>query len=621
MSTAAGLRGAVRRLHPSRVDLELLFFLYIPLAALLLGFVLPILSVVVHASGWDIFRDKYYLDLSSDAFKALVKVNSAGEVVRVTFTGFDLGVIGNSIVNAVLVTLTAVVLGTSAAILVGLYRFPGRRLFAVLAYIPLLIAPFVNAYVIKRFIGPGFTDNTLSYIINAVVEPLTGRHVMIAFADQAGVFVAQVMMFYPIVYINALAALGAVDATLVEQALNLGARGLRLVRRIILPLILPGVLAGATLVFILSMEDVGAPIIFNFHKMMAYIIYEAIAYSAEQELAKAAALSIIMLVAALTPLVIVRRYLSLRYYARLARGAPRPFRGLPLKGKGLLAAYLLVLPVLVAAAAPQLGVVVLAFSKKWLGALPTLLPPDELLANFRALVEIEGIRRSIVNSLTYLSQAIVFIAVLGFMAGYATARARLPGVSLLDALASAPLAVPGLVVAYSYFVFFQRHSFGGFFSPQLVPAGVAHLLVLAYTMRKIPFTVRSVFTAVIQTPEELEEAARSLGARRLKTIARIVFPLTWTGLLAGLLLSSIYILSEVSVSVTLGAQGGDVYSTEHTGPITFALLQLTTQTTLKGGTQPQAKAAAMAVVLMALEAAVITIASRLARRGQALVTV
>jgi hypothetical protein len=77
----------------------------------------------------------------------------------------------------------------------------------------------------------------------------------------------------------------------------------------------------------------------------------------------------------------------------------------------------------------------------------------------------------------------------------------------------------------------------------------------------------------------------------------------------------------VSVSVTIGALGGDIYSSDHLGPITFALLQLTTMTTLVGGTQPQAKAAALAVLLMILEATVITISSRLARRGQALITV
>ena len=628
MQRRRGASALLRRARLARVrlDPELILFLYVPLAVLLLGFVLPIATIVVKASGWSVFSDKYYIDLSSDAFRNFVTVKTLetpkGRLVRIIFSGFDFGVIGNSIANAALVTLTAAFIGTVAALLIGLYRFPGRRVFAILAYMPLLIAPFVNAYVIRRFIYPAFTGNTLSSILSAVTEPLTGTRVVLGFKDQAGVFIAQVLMFYPIVYINALAALAALDATLIEQAINLGAKGLRLIRSIILPLVLPGILAGSTLVFILSMEDVGAPIVFggNAHKFISYEVYSAISSRATEEVPRVAVLSIIMLVAALTPLAVIRRYLSLRYYARLARGAPRPFRGLRLGRRGLLAAYLLVLPLLVAAAAPQLGVVALAFSSKWTGPWPELLPPDKAFTNFQAVLTIEGVRRSIENSLYYLSNAIVFIALLGFMAGYATARARLPGVGLLDYLASAPLAVPGLVVAFSYFVFFSEHDLGGFLSPNVVPAGVVHLLILAYIVRKIPFTVRSVFTNVIQTPEELEEAARSLGARRARVIARIVLPLTWRGLVAGLLLSSIYILSEVSVSVTLGALGGNIYSENHVGPITFAILNLIQETTTIAGTQPQAKAAALAVMLMILEATVIAVASRLARRGQALVT-
>ncbi|HID41274.1 MAG TPA: iron ABC transporter permease, partial [Pyrodictium sp.] len=322
--------------------------------------------------------------------------------------------------------------------------------------------------------------------------------VMIEFGGQAGVALAQILMFYPIVYINTMAALGAIDATLVEQAINLGARGWKLIKNIILPLVMPGVLAGSTLVFILSLEDVGAPIIFRFHKVMAYQIYQYFqSVGSEASRPAVAALSFLMLVFATLPLIVVRRYLSLRYYARLARGAPRPFHGLQLGRKGLLSAYLVVLPIIVTAAAPQIGVIILAFSRKWIGPLPEPLPMDNFFANFITLSEMEGVMRSIYNSLTYVAQALVFIAIIGFMAGYATARARLPGASVLDILSSLPLAVPGLVVAFSYYVFFTTYFHGTFLDPVLFPT---HVLVLAYIMRKLPFTVRSVFTAVIQTP-------------------------------------------------------------------------------------------------------------------------
>ena len=88
------------------------------------------------------------------------------------------------------------------------------------------------------------------------------------------------------------------------------------------------------------------------------------------------------------------------------------------------------------------------------------------------------------------------------------------------------------------------------------------------------------------------------------------------------MLSSIYILSEVSVSVTIGAlKGGPIANpSTHAAPITYAIAEIFTLPSVTGGTQPQARAAALAALLMVTEVAVIAIASRLARRGQALIT-
>ena len=628
-----------RRFSPLHVDLEILVFLYIPLLVLLLGFVVPILMILFNATAWSVIMSPNYIDLSRQAFAEPVLVQSVNfgghEVIQVKVSGFDFGVVGNSLFISTVVTLSAALLGTAVALLTGFYIFPGRRLFQILAFVPLLIAPFVNSYVITRILMYKGTDyNVISYIISKLFsEPLLGKSIYFGFVNQAGVIVAQILMFYPIVYINALAALAVIDSTLVEQALNLGARGWRLLRSIVLPLILPGILAGSTLVFILSLEDLAAPVTFKFYHVISYTIYSKFqAARASTYLPIIATLSTIMLIAALVPMFFVRRYLSLRYYAKLARGAPRPFRGLRLGRRGVLLAYLVVLPLVLLAAAPQFGVVALAFSRGWEGTFPSLLPKSIILHNFASLIHIDGIRRSIMNSIYYLSVAIVFIALLGFMSGYAIARARLPGTGLLDLLSSAPLAVPGLVVAFSYLVFFTKYPLDNFISlgAGATAAAMMHVLILAYILRKLPFTVRAVFTSMIQTPEELEEAARSLGARRLRVIRKIVLPLTWRGVTAGLLLSAIYVLSEVSVSVTLGALNGDVYSPTHIGPITFAILQLIEMPRVSTVVTPsgelvritsEAQAAALATLLMALEVVVILVSTRLARRGQALVTV
>ncbi len=598
----------ILKLHADPVSLALMLT---PLTILFIFFLAPIASIVLGLVqfDWSLLLSPFYISLGSVV--SPISISSVGETTLVIIKGFDMGVILNSILNTLIVTAAATVIGTSAALLVGLYDFPGRKIFAALAAVPLLVAPFVNAYVVRILYGFNLQGNTIS----AILEVL-GLKVRVGVTGLAGISLAQTLAFYPIVYINVLAALGAVDATLIEQALNLGSRGFKLIRTVVLPLVTPGILAGATLVYILSLEDVGAPIVFNYRNVMSYQVFMFFQeYTSIGRAGAAAALSLIMLILAVVPMLIVRRYLSLKYYARLARGAPRPLRRLRLGLIGKLVAYLVVLPIVIGAAAPQIGILILAFCHRWTRPFPTGLT----LHNYFILFSKPGVLRGIINSLVYVSIATALIAVVGFAAGYAVARIRLPGISLLDALSMAPLAVPGLVVAFGYFVFLHSIARGTLLDPLVSPATV---LVIAYLVRKMPFTVRSVFTGVIQTPNAMEEAAQCLRAGRLRLLRDIVIPLTWRSLLAGLLLSAIYVMSEVSVSVTIGALGGDITSPNHSGPITFVIMRLIQSPSTIGGAQPQAVAAAMATILMGLEALVLFVAtSRLARRGQMLISV
>ena len=592
-------------------DKVVLTLFLLPTAYLIFFFVLPVASVLLGLKDfdWSLMASPFYFNLHPVG--SPVEVRSFGPRLFIIVKGADMGVVLNSLVNAFIVTFFATLIGVAVALLTGLYDFKGRRLFVVLASLPLLVAPFVNAYVVKLLYGFNLQGNTVSYLLKSL-----GFNVVFGFTKLAGVTLAQTLAFFPIVYINALAAIAAIDASLIEQARNLGARGFTIVRKVVLPLIMPGILAGATLVYILSLEDVGAPIVFNVKNLISYQVYEFFQeFTSIGGAGAAAALCVIMLVAALIPMVVVKKYLSLRYYARLSRGAPRPFERIKLGKKGYLVAYLLVLPALVAAAAPQIGIFVLAFSERWVGALPH----GFTLQNFSLLFSKPGVFRGIINSVTYLSFSIPLIALLGFAAAYTVARETVKGAGALDLLSTAPLAVPGLVVAFGYFIFLHWLAPGTPLDPLTAPGVV---LVLAYVARKMPFTVRAVFTGLLQTPRAMEEVAESLGARRGTVLKRIVLPLVWRSLVAGLLLSSIYVLSEVSVSVTIGALGGDIVDPNHAGPITFVIMRLIQAPSFAGGAQPQAVAAAMASVLMLLEALVLFVATnKLARRGQSLISV
>jgi ABC-type Fe3+ transport system permease subunit len=139
----------------------------------------------------------------------------------------------------------------------------------------------------------------------------------------------------------------------------------------------------------------------------------------------------------------------------------------------------------------------------------------------------------------------MIIAVLGTSAAYVIARKNLPGMESLDSLITLPIAIPGIVLAIGYFTLFL----GTPLSPIVNPVP---LLIVSYTIRKFPFTVRAAYAGLQQTHVNLEEVSWNLGASRTTTFRKITMPLIAVSILAGSMLSFVYAMSEVSTSIVLG---------------------------------------------------------------------
>jgi iron(III) transport system permease protein len=129
-----------------------------------------------------------------------------------------------------------------------------------------------------------------------------------------------------------------------------------------------------------------------------------------------------------------------------------------------------------------------------------------------------------------------------------TPRSRLWGVNLLDALATLPLAIPGVVLAVGYIRVFHGWDFPGLGAPL---SSTWIILVVVYTMRRLPYTVRACHAALQQVHVSLEESAQNLGASRLRTFWRVTLPLIGGGLVAGGLLAFITSCVELSSTIML----------------------------------------------------------------------
>ncbi len=151
------------------------------------------------------------------------------------------------------------------------YRFPGKALFASLLLIPLILPPFVGAIGLRQIFGQYGALNAL--LIALHLRPPGWTFDWLAANQFWGVAIVDALSLYPIIYLNALAALANVDPALEEAAQNLGCTGLRRFRRVTLPLIRPGLFAGGTIVFIWTFTDLGTPLVFDYARVTSVQIY------------------------------------------------------------------------------------------------------------------------------------------------------------------------------------------------------------------------------------------------------------------------------------------------------------------------------------------------------------
>jgi iron(III) transport system permease protein len=234
-------------------------------------------------------------------------------------------------------------------------------------------------------------------------------------------------------------------------------------------------------------------------------------------------------------------------------------RALP-RGRAMLCT-LLFAGVIGIAILPHAGVILVAFSSDWYGS---ILPQHYTLDNFNIALGHDLTVPAIANSLKFASISTIIDVFLGIAIAYVVVRSKLPGRQLLDFLAMLPLAVPGLVLAFGYLAMSQDGKFFPFLNPVNDPT---ILLIIAYSVRRLPYVVRRRRRLPADVSETLEEAAQNLGCPPLKAMFKVTLPLIAANLIAGGLLAFAFAMLEVSDSLIL-AQKQAFY------PITKAIMEL-----------------------------------------------
>jgi iron(III) transport system permease protein len=444
----------------------------------------------------------------------------------------------NSFAIAGLTTAITTLLALPLAHWMTRYEFRGKTLLGGLILVPMIMPPFVGAIGLKQLLAR-FGSVNLALMDLGVLAP--DRPVdWLGAGGFWGIVILQVLSLYPIMFLNLSAAMANVDPTLREAAQNLGAGTWSLFRTVTLPLILPGWFAGAIIVFIWAFTDLGTPLIFGFSRVVPVQIFDSITELNTNPMGYALVVFVLALV--LTLFLVSKRVLAGRRYEMIARGhtAGAETRADFRQTLWIWAAFggLLLLALL-----PHLAVIVQSLAERWFFA---VLPDRWTFSNYGEVFGHGLTARSIQNSLFYASLSALLDLVLGVLIAWLLTRRRIPFAGVLDALAMLPLALPGLVLAFGYVAGFDFPI--AWLNPRENPT---LLLIISYSVRRLPYIVRSAYAGFQQTSVTLEEASANLGASPLRTLRRITLPLVMANLVAGTILTFAFAMLEVSDSLIL----------------------------------------------------------------------
>ncbi len=482
-------------------------------AAFLVAFLIVPVASVVFIAFWD--GERLTLVNFADFFRTSIMIESAW----------------NSIYVAVMTVAFATLIAVPLAYITVRFRFKGSALIQTLGIIPLVMPPFVGAVAMQLVYGKNGS-------INLLLMDWFGTR--IPFMEGLnGVIFVEGLHYFPFILLNLSVSLANIDSAMEESAQNLGASGWRLFSRIVFPLAMPGYIAGAALVFAKVFDDLATPLLLNVTNMLAPQAYLRVTSVGIAD-PMGYVISTILVVLSVVAVWLSMLSLKNRDFATQQRGGGGLAKR-DLSPRERAFAYAAIAFVLLLALSPHVGILLLSFGTIWSFS---VLPDGFTFAHYATVFREAG--GFMANTVLYCGIAALIDVVLGTMIAYLAMRTDLPGRNLLDKVAMAAVAVPGLVLGIGILRVYY---------PVELPFGGGSLatfwlmLAIAYAVRRLPYALRSCTAALQQLHHSLEEAAENLGATKSTTLMRIVVPLMAGGILAGFVTS--FATAAVELSATL----------------------------------------------------------------------
>lgn len=470
-------------------------WLTVPAAITAAAMLLPLVYLVVRATG------------------------AGGEVLAIVTAPATLRVLGNSALLAFLVTTASAVIAVPLAWLTVRSDLPGRRMWGVLAALPLCIPTFVGGFTFVSAFGPrGMLRSLLAPFGVERLPEIYGLH---------GAVLVLTLFSYPYLLLTVRGALTGLDPALEEASRSCGVSRWSTFMRVTLPQLRPAMTSGALLVALYALSDFGAVSLLRYDSFTRAIYVQ---YRSAFDRTPAAVLALALVAFTLVLLAVEARARGRRAAAfqRLG-GAPRAAPLVPL-GRWRVPALMFCGTVVGVALLVPAGVLVY-----WLA---------------RGLAtgeEFRPVAQAAWNSLRASGSAAVVAAAVAVPLAALSVRHPSRLSTVLERGAYVGYALPGIVVALALVFFGARIG-------EPLYQSLA-MLVFAYVVRFLPQSVGATRASLLQVPPALEEASRGLGRSTLATFATVTAPLVRPGVMAGAGLVFLTAMKELPVTLLLAPTG------------------------------------------------------------------
>ena len=436
------------------------------------------------------------------------------------------------------VALACCLAATPLAWLVARTDMPGHRLIRLLVMASFVTPPFLGAIAWEILAAPN--SGLLNQWYRAIFA-LGDYDNLFDIYSSAGLVFVMACYAFPYVFVLVANALERIPAELEDASAILGGGRWTTFRRVSLPIVLPALLGGALVAFLQAMTQFGAPAILalpaGFH-VLTTKIWSLFQYPPDPHLAAAASLPLLLLTLLLlrgqTWLLQGRGYTVIAGKSGASRRVPLGVWRWPAL---LFALGVVALPVLLPYAALLKTALVRTASEPLTWQALTL-------RNVRfVFTEFSATKLALLNTFELGIASATCGTALALVAAFLVTRRLVPGARLLGFLATAPAAIPGIVLGVGLFLAYTR--------PPLVLYGTLLILLLAFVTIELPAAYQQLQAALSGLHPELEEASRILGATRLRSLRQITAPLLMSSVVATWCFIFIGAIRELSATILL----------------------------------------------------------------------